>query len=496
MATRLEQILVKMGFDVSESSKVNDAMGKVKEATGKAGEGVAGFNTKGREMHELINKIGSSSPLLGSALKAAFNPEALGIVAIVALLEWVKGQFDKVKEKLRELAQEETEMWTSQQQHAVEAGKAVEDFHRKMSEATEAAMKQGDAYKQQLDALENIYSGHKKVMSAIEETLDLDKKRARQKEDEARQTKEQYQLEAVSGNAAAEATLKKKFEAEHKNIEALRAYQDEADKQAKEKRDRAAEESINKAKLDVLENKQVKQVADEKRLQAQVPGADKTLLAEANRKTLLDADNRQKATLEKEMADLQEKANAGNQKAFHDLGAKQEDYKNLLKSIAELEKKDDEAVRNAEKISSQWKKNQDDLQATYQEALKLDAQIRADQKAGKAVDAEDAKRLARLKSDIAANPNSTDAAKVTALANTLASDSTLQQANQGIANARTEAEKKYWQQIADNRTRIDRARFPGVATPDELNAVKQDVLDESKEQTGYLKQIKDLLSGE
>jgi hypothetical protein len=493
--TRLESIMVKMGFDISESSKVNEAMAKVKEASGKAGEGVAGFNTKGREMHELINKLGASSPLLGSALKAAFNPEALGIVAVIALLEWVKGQFDKVKEKLKELSHEETEMWVGQQEHAIEAGKAVDDFHRKMSEATEAAMKQNDAYKQQLDALENIYGSHKKVMGAIEETLDLDKKRARQKEDEARKEKQEQQLEAVAGNSVREAALKKQFEMEEKKINATRDYQDEADKQAKEKRDRAAEEAINKAQLDVLENKQSKQVAEQQRLQSLVPGADKALVNEANRKTDLDVANRRKSVLETEMADLQDKANGGNEKAWHDLTAKQAEYKTLLTSINELGKKDDEAVRNAEKISAAWNKNQGDMEVTYHEALKLDAQIRANQKAGRAVDAEDAKRLARLKSDIAGSYGPNDS-KAAALANTIANDTTLQQANQGVANARTAAEKKYWQEIADNRMRIDRARFPGVPTPDELNAVKTDKSDEDKQQTNLLTDIRDLLAGD
>ena len=130
--TRLEQILVKMGFDVSESSKVNEAMGKVKSATKGGEEGLAGFNTHGREMHELIHKIGAQSPILGSALKACFSPESIGIIALVAGLEWVTEKFNKFREKAQELSQTLTNMWVNEQKCHARHPKAGQRIPKKL----------------------------------------------------------------------------------------------------------------------------------------------------------------------------------------------------------------------------------------------------------------------------------------------------------------------------------------------------------------------------
>jgi hypothetical protein len=132
--TRLEQIMVKMGFDVSESSKVTDAMNKVNHEAKKAGEGMEGFNVHGREGHELIRKIAGTSPLMGAALKAALSPESAGIVALIVAFEWLHKQIEKVEEKVKELTEEMREMWLSEQESAMKAQEVYEGYERKISE--------------------------------------------------------------------------------------------------------------------------------------------------------------------------------------------------------------------------------------------------------------------------------------------------------------------------------------------------------------------------
>lgn len=75
------------------------------KAAEKAGEDIKLMEFKGRELHEALHKINEIAPGLGTALRAVFNPELLGVTGLILAVETVKGALDSWKKKMDDMAE-------------------------------------------------------------------------------------------------------------------------------------------------------------------------------------------------------------------------------------------------------------------------------------------------------------------------------------------------------------------------------------------------------
>jgi len=504
--TKLEQIMVKMGFDVSEASKVGDAMNKVKEGTKKGGEGIDGFNTKGREMNELINKIGASSPVLGSALKACFSPEAAGIALFLGALEFVKSQIEKVEEKVKELTQEMREMWLSEQDSAMKAQEVYEAYQQKISEILDSKNQklenEAKAYERQLAALKNITGEHEKVLAKIYEVQDADQKRQRAKEDKTLDARQEKEL-AGAGTEAAKDAIRKRYELEKEAINNRREYEDAVTKRQREKQADADAATAEKAtqtamanRLKALEAAQQKSLDDGKSLaQAQKKQlADKYALEAEQGKNL---DN-----LKKEMAKADAEVNRrGGGSVLHNL-ARTASYA-MGETGAALREQDDAGLADAQK-------KQADLQAQYTKMLKDRAELQ------KKIE-ESTKKISENEADVQARNTAINELKQQQkdLNQQIAQNQLQRRAIGGIADAELNRLKgdlgmaqamssgnlaAWWTgnsgdfSLTGQVGRDYAARHGGFGLPSQIKTNAKE--DQDKQQTDFLKDIRDILAGD
>src|SRR5713101_2300841 len=96
-----EEILVKMGMDISE---IKAAMVKAQDAVGEfsqsAGKGLLHAESGARAMHRLLHDITQSSPLLGTALRLAISPVAGAVIATTVAFTYFKKKLDDFNESL------------------------------------------------------------------------------------------------------------------------------------------------------------------------------------------------------------------------------------------------------------------------------------------------------------------------------------------------------------------------------------------------------------
>jgi DNA repair exonuclease SbcCD ATPase subunit len=431
MATRLEQILVKMGFDVSESSKVKDAMDKVNEHSHKAGEGVAGFNTQGREMRELIHKIGAQSPIMGAALKAAFEPESLGIIALIAVLEFVVEKFREIKREAKEAADTIIERWKAQNEAVREAEEAAENFRKKWDEIAEASAKALEPYKGQMKMLDQMIQQHEEVLNLLEAQELAAAKGDKVQEEAIKKRYQHLREEAGETSDAGRATLMRK------HIADLVKDRDEAFEKAG-----AAQDFIEGAK-------------------ARPPLVDREMLKQ-------------------EQAGLEE-ATEGYQSAKEDLEYIEQFHDDPARAKPEAEARDKEIIADYEaklkrikgltaltqKYDDDLKKAQEDFDKYTKTGEERDKEsIATSQELKALLDKPTAAQTRKQVSDIQ-KQTAASAAKSQQLDQVMASDSTLQQALAGSAAAKARGDKAavdYWERIVASRTAADRARFPGVPT--------------------------------
>ncbi len=75
-----------------------------------AHEGVAVFNTHGRDMHRLLHELNKVAPGLGLALRSVFNPAGIGIAVAVVAVQQLVGWMESAKKKSEELKKNLEEM--------------------------------------------------------------------------------------------------------------------------------------------------------------------------------------------------------------------------------------------------------------------------------------------------------------------------------------------------------------------------------------------------
>lgn len=307
MPNVLDQIMVKMGFDTTETSKVTDAMNKVSQETKKGESALEGFNVKGREGHELLRKIGEQSPIVGSALKAAFSPESAGIVALIAALGWVFEQFEKVREKIKKLGEDAGQMWLDIQSSQSEAARRVDDYQRELDKATEALSRQNDKYKEQIELIDRILSGHMEVMSAIDAEQKKQTSDQREKRDQQLNRREQAALDAAKTPQQKEA-IRQQFEQTKENLKKQDEYQDTLQQQRKHKQDADAKHRAEEAKIQATHQELQKTGFEQAAAQDAVDKAKKSLASAAAHEPVQKANERAMSELEEKIKDLTGKA--------------------------------------------------------------------------------------------------------------------------------------------------------------------------------------------
>jgi hypothetical protein len=515
--TRLDQIMVKMGFDVSESSKVTDAMNKVNNDAKKAGEGMEGFNVKGREGHELIRKIAGQSPIMGAALKAALSPESAGIVALIVAFEWLHKQIEKVEDKVKELIQDGRELWYTERENAIKAQEGYEDYESKVAEAMDSKKHKLEdetkEYERQLALIKELADAHGKVVGAVQEAADADLKRKRTREDRAfkgtpeekraiddkreyedaalkRAREKQADADAATGERATQTLMTKR----------LAALAAERDKAKQDGEAFAKEEEKHQKERYVQEAHQTKALAD---LKKEIAENDLTVSNAEGGSFWGNAGRGALGALAKVpgfsalgVSDTAKKAQALLAATDAEAKKKQADleteYQTLLKNREKVQKEIEASTKKQGENAADVIAKEKALTDLKQKQADLNQQIAQNQVTRQRVGNIREQELAQLKSDL--NPGG-PMTKSEMLASVLANDSMLQQAKQGVAGAKSAAERRYWQQIADSQTEFDRQRFSGVLTPEELRAGSTKP-GETDPNTEFLKDIRDILAGD
>lgn len=442
MGSRLDSILVKMGFDTSEASKVGEAMNKVKQESGKGAEALEGFNLKGREGHELIRKIGESSPVMGAALKAAFSPEAAGIVAFSVALNWVIEGFNKAREAIRAAAEESVKMWTDSLDAENETKLRLQEFEKQINENTQALSRQTDVYKEQAEAVDRLLAGHLAVSNAIEDAAKKEKDAERSKRDEQQKKQEDAALDAVKNPQQREA-LRQQFEAKHEQQKKQDAYDDAVAAREKEKADQQARAVADAAKVRAGQQALRGSLAEQRKANEEVESAKAGLEKTGRSDVQAKANERALAELEKKLPDLEARAmslkSMGQEGGVGGLEARMGEVTKDLASggggrkfsvlQAEAQKQlesaqQEYAERKAtqERLSGQQKsaqeaaaeaakhKNEADQkhQKLNESLTKQQADLAATQKTNQAVGAIHDQNLARMKNDLGTVPGETD----------------------------------------------------------------------------------------
>jgi hypothetical protein len=150
---------------LADMDALQQAGKKAGEGVLEAGEGVKAFNTHGREMHRLINEMDRTLPGTGLLLRAVFNPEALGIAAVVLAVELIVKAFEKQKKALEELAGE----WIAQRD-AIDAAKAsADEFTAGLARAKDATSELKEEFAKEQSVLDAQVQGHKKLIEVLEQ---------------------------------------------------------------------------------------------------------------------------------------------------------------------------------------------------------------------------------------------------------------------------------------------------------------------------------------
>ncbi len=523
MASTLEQIMVKMGFDTSESSKVTDAMNQVNQESRKAGEGMEYFSLKGREGHELMRKIGEQSPIMGSALKAAFSPEAAGVVALIAALGWVFNQFDKIREKIKQLGEASAQLWMDTVDAQSEAVKRVEDYQRQLDKASEALTRQNDKYKEQIELIDRILSGHMTVSAAIEDAAKKQTDADRRKRDEGMKAQEESAVSSARTPAEKE-TVRKRFEFQREQLEKQDAYEDALRERQSEKAKEDAKRRADQAKLEATHKELVQTGFEQAAASDAVEKAKKGLASAAAHGAVGKENDRAISELEEKIKDLTGRAadakslsqqggfGGALSKAMYEAGVLKKGYEEgsfskamdentvsgLEKQLADAQSEYKARIDQRDRLQAQGKnadeaakeaaaaKERADAKAKQLNETKrnLSAQIAEEDKTNQQVDTVKVAELQRLRNDAYGRDTSLDF------------DSTLQQALAGQAGAKTDATRQYWQKIIDARMGMDRQLHPGLPD-DPVKKVETDTAKEmTKQQVDYLKKILDALNGD
>jgi hypothetical protein len=130
-------------------------------------EHVHKHNEGAREMHRLFHELNRVVPGLGHALKAALNPEAIGLIALLTIVELVVKGFEKLKEASKEAAEqakkaaeEQRSLLDAQITEWKSAASAADAYNKSVSDMLDEIVKkrqaQAEAIEREAEALKTI----------------------------------------------------------------------------------------------------------------------------------------------------------------------------------------------------------------------------------------------------------------------------------------------------------------------------------------------------
>ena len=169
MADRKFQIEVSTSFNPAGSQQANDSLNNIGKSTEKAGEKAKEFNVHGREMRRLFGEIDRISPGLGESLKALFEPEVAGVIAVVVGLELLAKAYENHKKHLEEIQAEAAAVWVAQRDAMSDATKSAEDYAASLRKVNDASKDTEANLKSTLTILQAQIDARKKTIDLIEQ---------------------------------------------------------------------------------------------------------------------------------------------------------------------------------------------------------------------------------------------------------------------------------------------------------------------------------------
>lgn len=121
------EIQIRLLADTHGADETQRALNKVTGSTKEMGHEAELFNVHGHEMRHLFQELNRITPGLGLLLKGLFNPEALGIVGAVLLLERLNEYFKEAAKRAEEFAKAATEGMIKSIEAAREFATAAEE---------------------------------------------------------------------------------------------------------------------------------------------------------------------------------------------------------------------------------------------------------------------------------------------------------------------------------------------------------------------------------
>lgn len=204
------EILIKTAAETYGADEAQKALDKFKEQAGGAGENVEKMNKGGREMRHLMRELNHVIPGLGTAMKAAFNPEAVGLIATLIAVQQLVKLLESAKKKAEELRKQQAEsvtsMWEQQSKMMAEARQAWSDMSYQLTEAAKANDKLRASQELELAVLEAQAEAAKKA-------ADGDKAFQEQIAITTEKLKERLLVAKASAEAQAGEAAQRRFEA-------------------------------------------------------------------------------------------------------------------------------------------------------------------------------------------------------------------------------------------------------------------------------------------
>lgn len=301
---RLE-ILIKYGLDDEGARKALNDLDGLKKSTKGSTEETEKHNKHSREMMLLFRQLDRIVPGLGKALRAAFQPELLGVMGMIIAITALTKIFEAYRKKAEEAAEKASAVWQASRDAAEDAKKSYDDFQKTIENVIGLHAREAAAIEHKKALLEITLELYKQLPGYKESYGAIEKLKQQQDEIKAAEynlarAKEKAQGLVVGETTGREGVAKAKSEMEKEDEKKLRS---EAE---------SAKQYIAQWK-DVVDARTGKRTPElERALAAQQAAVDKFERYEANRATVMA----QEKLIEqlKEARDEQAKATAELQK--------------------------------------------------------------------------------------------------------------------------------------------------------------------------------------
>lgn len=185
------------------------------KSTHEAGEEVKLFSTHGSEMKKIMHEMAAVSPGLGLALKAAFHPQNIGMVALLMVIQGIMQAVEEHKKKVEELAKAQTELtvavWDAQRDAIGSARDEADNFAAALKKVHQNTNELKDSEAEEKARFDATMERQKKLISSYKE-LELAKAGGdKAKEEEIKGRYSSFESELEKDVSAGDLAIKKKY---------------------------------------------------------------------------------------------------------------------------------------------------------------------------------------------------------------------------------------------------------------------------------------------